>query len=250
MSNNFEFTQTSITLEQLSEIYRNAFISIGELSRMPKLKIEFYPYVGVNSRVRVREDWLIVRISDVLIDAPAEFHQSLANILIRKLFRRRALKNDLQIYNDYLKQSHVHEKSVDNRRTRGRKIITTSKGEFYDLDNIFLFLNNYYFENSLPKPVLTWSAKKTFRILGHHDSTHSTIVISKSLDDKKIPRFVVEYVVYHEMLHIKHPTVQHNGRRYNHTPAFRRDEEKFAYFEEAERWIEQNASALRRRAKR
>ena len=47
------------------------------------------------------------------------------------------------------------------------------------------------------------------------------------------------------MLHIKHPTVHHNGRRYNHTPIFRRDEENFAYFEEAEKWIEQNVRNLK-----
>jgi hypothetical protein len=50
------------------------------------------------------------------------------------------------------------------------------------------------------------------------------------------------------MLHIHHPTVHHNGRRYNHTPAFRRDEEKFAYFEESEKWIERNVRKLKRNA--
>lgn len=240
----------SLQLNQITEIYESVFTLLDESRKVPPISVEFYPYVGVNSRIRVRDGEIIVRISDALVEAPREFHRALAQILIRKLFRRRMLKNDLEIYHAYLKQSDVHEKSLSNRKERGRKIITTSKGEAYDLDNIFTFLNQFYFAGSLPKPVLTWSAKKTFRILGHHDATHSTIVISKSLDDKKIPRYVVEFIVYHEMLHIKHPTVHHNGRRYNHTPIFRRDEEQFAYFEEAEKWIEQNGAALRRKAKR
>jgi predicted metal-dependent hydrolase len=102
----------------------------------------------------------------------------------------------------------------------------------------------------VPKPTLTWSARKTYRILGHHDATHDTIVVSKSLDSPDVPRYVVEYIVFHEMLHIHHPTVHHNGRRYNHTPAFRRDEEKFAYYEEAEKWIERNVRKLKRNAKK
>ena len=106
------------------------------------------------------------------------------------------------------------------------------------------------FRFSVPKPVLTWSARKTYRILGHHDATHKTIVISKSLDSTGVPKYVVESVVFHEMLHIHHPTVHNNGRRYNHTAAFRRDEEKFAYFQEAERWIERNVRKLRKEAKR
>ncbi|MGI8468442.1 MAG: SprT-like domain-containing protein [Pyrinomonadaceae bacterium] len=239
-----------IETEQLAEIYQMAFFSFSAAFEPPKAKVEFYPYVGANSRIRLRDGNLIVRISDVLIDAPLEFHKALAQILIRKLFRRRMLKSDLEIYHGFLKQPRVHEKSIAARRARGRKIVTAAKGEVYDLDNIFVFLNQFYFENSLPKPVLTWSAKKTFRILGHHDSTHETIAVSRSLDDKNIPRFVVEYVVYHEMLHIKHPTIHRNGRRYNHTPAFRRDEKIFAYFEEAENWIEQNAQNLKRKARR
>lgn len=237
-------------MEQIAEIYKNILLSIDSTQKPLRLKVEFYPYVGLSNRIRRRDDMLLVRISDVLHDAPIEFHTALAQILIRKLFRRRIPSKDLQVYREYLKQVQIHDKTIENRRTRGRKVITTSKGETYDLDEIFLFLNQIYFQNALPTPVLTWSAKKTFRILGHHDSTHKTIAISKSLDDRRVPRFVVEYVVFHEMLHIKHPTVYREGRRYNHTPAFRRDEENFAYFEEAERWIEQNVNSLKRQVKK
>lgn len=236
--------------EEITEIYKNTLLSIAPEQKTSGLKIEFYPYVGISNRIRRRDGLFSVRISDVLRDAPIEFHESLAQILIRKLFRRKIPVKDLQIYRDYLKQNSIHEKTIENRRARGRKIITTSKGETYDLDDIFLFLNQIYFQNALSKPVLTWSAKKTFRILGHHDSAHKTVAISKSLDDRRVPRFVVEYVVYHEMLHIKHPTRHHNGRRYNHTPEFRRDEENFAYFDEAERWIEENVNALKRQVKK
>lgn len=236
-------------IEQITEIYKDILLSIDASQNLP-LKVEFYPYVGISNRIRRRDGQLFVRISDLLRDAPLEFHHALAQILIKKLYRRRVPAKDLQIYRDYLRQVHIHEKTLETRRTRGRKVITTSKGDTYDLDEIFLFLNQIYFQNSLPKPVLTWSAKKTFRILGHHDSTHKTIAISKSLDNRRVPRFVVEYVVFHEMLHIKHPTVYQNGRRYNHTPAFRHDEENFAYFEEAESWIEQNVSSMKRQIKR
>lgn len=237
-------------IEQIKKIYENVLFSVDPERKGAGLEIEFYPYVGISNRIRLRDGRLFVRISDALSDAPVEFHAALAQILIRKLYRRRVPAREMQVYRDYLKQVQVHEKTVEMRRRRGRKVITTAKGEAYDLDEIFLFLNQIYFQNSLDKPTLTWSQKKTFRILGHHDSTHRTIAVSRSLDDRRVPRFVVEYVVYHEMLHIKHPTVHHNGRRYNHTPAFRRDEENFAYFEEAESWIEQNVRNLKRRARK
>jgi hypothetical protein len=52
------------------------------------------------------------------------------------------------------------------------------------------------------------------------------------------------------MLHIKHPQVFKNGRRYVHTAAFRKDERDFELYEAAEAWIEENARKLKRFAVR
>ena len=155
-----------------------------------------------------------------------------------------------EAYNDFIKSDDIRERASDHKRARGRKVVTTSKGEVYDLDEIFAALNERYFGGWIRKPVLTWSAQKTYRILGHHDATHDTVAISKSLDSMKVPPFVVEYVVFHEMLHIAHPAKNINGRRYHHTPEFKKDERRFEHYHEAENWIEQNVSKLRRAAKR
>lgn len=236
--------------QQLLEIYQSVLKTIASDEHAFNISVEFYPYVGISNRIRRRDGHLFVRISDVLHDAPLEFHTALAQILIRKLYRRRVPPKSLEIYRDYLKRTEIHEQTIVNRRERGRKIITTARGEFYDLDEIFALLNHVYFQDSLAKPILSWSAQKTFRILGHHDAAHEAIIVSKSLDDRRVPRFVVEYVVYHEMLHIKHPTKILSGRRYNHTPAFRLDEENFAFYEEAEQWIELNAGSMKKEIKK
>lgn len=240
----------NVNSEQIKEIYADLFSSFAKTGISPQVKLEFYPYVGINSRIRLRDKLLHIKISDILFDAPLSFHRALAEILIRKLFRKRVSADVLQVYREYIGQPEIREKSIASRRIRGRKVLNGTQGEIYDLQEIFTLLNQIYFQNTVPNPQLTWSANKTYRILGHHDSTHETIVISKSLDSRKVPRFVVEYVVYHEMLHIKHPTRYQNGRRYNHTPAFRRDEKEFAFYEEAKDWIEKNAANLKKQAKR
>ncbi len=236
-------------IEQLRELYHKTLVSIKNPRQLPSLKIEFYPYVGINNRIRLRDDLIHIKLSDLLRDAPLEFHQALAEILLRKLYRKKIPAEVSQIYNNFVRQTAVREKSIESRKTRGRKILKGTRGDYYDLDEIFNLLNQIYFQHTIPKPTLTWSANNTYRILGHHDSTHETIAISKSLDDIRIPRLVVEYVVYHEMLHIKHPTRFENGRRYSHTPAFRRDERDFAFFVEAEEWIEKNSNALKKKVK-
>ncbi len=238
------------TFERLAEFYRDAFRTYDKSRPAPEVEVCFYPYIGINHTIRVREGKVFVRIAEVCREMPDEAQRALAFILVAKLFRRRVPKRARDVYSSYATNADIREQAAENKRTRGRKVVTTHQGEYFDLSEIFSRLNLKYFQGSLPKPVLTWSARKTYRILGHHDATHQTIVVSRSLDSKDTPKYVVEYIVFHEMLHIHHPTVHHNGRRYNHTPAFRRDEEKFAYFEESEKWIERNVRKLKRNAKK
>ena len=100
------------------------------------------------------------------------------------------------------------------RRQRGRKRISSAHGETYDLEKMFAKLNRGYFGGELTKPTITWSQRRTRRILGHHDRVYDTITISKTLDSLDVPEWFVKYILYHEMLHIKHPARLINGRRY------------------------------------
>jgi hypothetical protein len=214
------------------------------------IRVSFYPYIGINHTIRLRDGEIFVRICEICREMPMVCHKGLAYILVGKLLRRKIPDGANEVYNAYVKSDAIRSQAADSRRERGRKVVTSSKGSVYDLDEIFAELNRKYFGDYIRKPALTWSAKKTYRILGHHDATHDHITISTSLDSPGTPRYVVEYVVFHEMLHIAHPTKHVNGRRYNHTAAFKRDEQRFAYYEEAERWIERNVRRLKKEAKR
>jgi len=230
----------------IRDFYDESFRTMGVTREISEIDVRFYPYVGINHTIRVRDGRVFVRISEICRDMPRIEHRALAFILVAKLLRKKVPVQARQVYSNYIKSTEIREKATENKRERGRKIVSSDKGKVYDLSEIFARLNRDYFRNTLPTPVLTWSARKTYRILGHHDSTHETIVISKSLDSADVPEYVVEHVVFHEMLHIHHPTQHRDGRRYNHTPAFRRDERKFAHYEDAERWIERNVRRLKR----
>ena len=237
-------------LELFKKFYENAFQNLDRNRQIPEIEVRFYPYVGINHTIRVRKGKVFVRLAELSEPAPEEIHKALAFILVGKLLRKKIPPQAVQIYREFVKTQEIQAIAAANKRAKGRKVITSSTGKIYDLEKIFHKLNLVYFKSSVSKPTLTWSARKTYRILGHHDAAHETIVISKSLDNKKVPKYVVEFVVFHEMLHIFHPTTHRNGRRYNHTAQFRRDERKFAYFEEAESWIERNVRNLKRQAKR
>lgn len=237
-------------LKKITNFYEKAFSIFDRGRETPEIKVSLYPYVNINHTIRIRDGKILVRIAEILKDAPMQIQEALAIILVAKLLGKKTPRKARVVYRNYVNSEDVQKRAAANKREKGRKVLTTPKGEYFDLENIFGKLNLIYFNNSIAKPALSWSNRKTYRRLGHHDSTHDAIVISKSLDSEKVPKFVVEYVVYHEMLHIKHPTQHRNGRRYNHTPEFKRDEEEFMYFDEAEEWINKNGGFLRRSAKK
>ncbi len=237
-------------IEQITDLYDEAFRWYAPRKPVPPIQVSFYPYIGINHTIRIRDGEIYVRIGEICRDMPLACHKGLAYILTGKLLRKKIPQGAREVYSAFAKSDAVRERASASKKARGRKVVTTSKGTAYDLDEIFARLNDQYFRGQIPKPVLTWSASRTYRILGHHDAHHDHIAISRSLDSPDVPRYVVEYVVFHEMLHIAHPTKHINGRRYNHTPAFKRDEEKFAYFYEAERWIERNVRKLKKEARR
>ena len=246
MSNNFVPTNTST----IKTFYEEAFRFFDGKRELPEIAVEFYPYIGINQTIRLRQGKIFVRLAELCRDAPMNFQRALAFVLTAKLLRKKVPTAATEVYRTYIKSLDMQAKARENKRAKGRKIVSSAIGETYDLEEIFARVNSTYFQNAIPKPTLTWSARQTYRILGHHDATHETIVISKSLDDKQVPLHVIEFVVFHEMLHIFHPTMNRDGRRYNHTPQFRRDEKKFAHYEQSEQWIEDNARRLKAKSKR
>lgn len=237
-------------LDQIREFYAEAFRKYDAKRSVPNIRVSFYPYIGINHTIRLRNGEIFVRIAELCSDMPMFSQRGLAYILVGKLLRKKIAAGADEMYSAYAKSDFIQKKAAESRRKHGRKVMTTSKGSVYDLDEIFAAVNERYFTNAIPKPALSWSARKTFHILGHHDATHNQITISQSLDSHETPRYVVEYVMFHEMLHIAHPAKHVNGRRYHHTPVFRRDEQKFAHYEKAERWIERNVRRLKKEAKK
>jgi predicted metal-dependent hydrolase len=70
-------------------------------------------------------------------------------------------------------------------------------------------------------------------MLGHWDPAHNAIIISRIFDRPQTPRFLLEYIVYHEMLHLKYPAEYRSQRRCVHTRAFKDEERKFPRYDEA-----------------
>jgi hypothetical protein len=66
------------------------------------------------------------------------------------------------------------------------------------------------------------------------------------LDSPRVPRFVLEWIVFHEILHHVLPVERAGTRRRYHTEAFRAFERGFERYEEARAWEKENLEWLLR----
>lgn len=118
-------------------------------------------------------------------------------------------------------------------------VVQQTAGMTHDLVASFKRVNARYFGGHLSQPKLAWIGQLTGRVFGHYDVVHDRLSISSTLDRPDVPEFVLDHVMHHELLHKKHGTKWHNGRRHGHTPSFRREERAFDGFLEANRFLNQ-----------
>jgi hypothetical protein len=124
-------------------------------------------------------------------------------------------------------------------------LIEQTRGAFHDLSESFDRVNRDYFAGTMPRPRLTWNRSFTGRKFGHYDWILDTVMVTRTLDDSRVPAFVTDFIVYHELLHKKHGITWTNGRGYAHTAEFYREERAFKQYAEAEAMLEKLARSER-----
>lgn len=233
--------QRQLPFEDADQMFQRVFRELKPRTPVPQFEVSFHPYANLDSRIRLENSGrtIRVRMSDQLEQAPPGVQEALAHVLLSKLYRKPVEPERQRVYRSFVNQADVRRRALQVRRQRGRKRFAPPQGGIYDLDALFDELNRRFFQPLLRKPKLGWSERASRRLLGHYDPAHDAIVISRIFDAHDPPRFVLEYVLYHEMLHLKHPVEYRSERRCVHSADFRRDERLFPRYREAVQYLEQ-----------
>jgi predicted metal-dependent hydrolase len=221
----------------LIPIFEHEYRELRPRAPIPSIDIRFRRFTSLNTTIRLREGKLHVRLSDLLEASPESVHHAIAHILLAKLYRKPIEPTHADRYRRYVSSEPVARQAEHIRHTRGRKRISTPLGHQYDLDEVFETLNRRFFHGLLGRPTLTWSAHAARRMLGHYDAAHNTIVVSRVFDRPDTPRCAIEYLLYHEMLHLKHPVRVKAGRRCVHSREFQAEERLFPELEAAKAYL-------------
>jgi hypothetical protein len=223
--------------DRLQELFEQSYLELHPDAPLPELEVEFFRFTGVNNTIRLRRGRLLVRVSDLLQGAPDAVLRALARLLLAKIYRKPIDDASAARYRRYLSSRHMSQKAHRVRQVRGRKRISSALGRVYDLERIFDGLNARFFHGLLGRPRMSWSLRHARRRLGHYDPAHNTIVVSRAFDHPTVPAYVIEYIVYHEMLHLKHPVRSKGARRCVHSAAFQAEEQLFVGLREAKQFL-------------
>lgn len=215
------------------QLFQRIYTRLGCEGRPPRFVVEYHPYVDLTHTIRLREDTAHVRLSDALTHAPLTVLEAAAAILLGRLYRRRPSADLLETYRRFSYARSTRQRLLLLRQRRARRAEHRPTGKHHDLAPLFDRLNRRYFENSLPRPRLGWSRRVWRTQLGCFDPALNQIVLNCQLDESRVPDYVVAYVLYHEMLHVKHPMRFERCRRTSHSSHFRQEEKRFEHYHRA-----------------
>ncbi len=123
------------------------------------------------------------------------------------------------------------------------------RGRVHDLAAVLEALNRRWFGGRVGCAI-TWSTPPRAAVprqsikLGSYSEEARVIRIHPALDQPCVPRFFVEWIVFHEMLHHVHGAAVRDGRRFVHTEAFAADERRFPTYERARAWEKRHIERL------
>lgn len=180
-----------------------------------------------------------VALHEGFLGAPDEVLKALARVALTGNVRAQ----DRRCIRDYV-QSDEFQETAATVETLELPLVAQPKGSFHDLDAVFDRVNAAYFNGAMPRPRLTWNRQMTHNKMAHYDARRDTVMVSVTLDHPDVPDDVLDFVMYHELLHKQFGVRIVNGRRMAHTPEFRAAERRFARYDEAVAFLKSHARRI------
>lgn len=237
-SNRNSAPEERVAIRRAESAFRRAFRELDFDAPVPSIEVRFRQYARMRSKLVIaRSGSIQANLSDLLRDAPADALDSLAVTLLAKFYRKPARDGARERFDEWASRPEIVKRRLEVQRSRGSKQMLPPRGAAHNLEALFDELNDRFFDGALRKPALGWSVHPSRRRMGHYDPAHEAIVVNRALDRPNVPRLAVEFVLYHEMLHVKHPAETRTGRYQVHTEGFRSDERRFPRLEEAKRML-------------
>ena len=180
--------------------------------------------------IKEKESAVFIRLHRMFLNADLDVLEEIGAFINRRKRPRQKIKE------------FIHRNKACIKERKLQALYSKPRGQYYNLYDMFEALNKAYFINSVLSAI-TWGNKCPRRAvrkrrLGSYQRDRDIIRINPVLDSKKVPRYFVEFVVYHEMLHAALAVEPGNARQRVHSLEFKRRERLFKNYALALQWEE------------
>ncbi|XDD51853.1 SprT-like domain-containing protein [Leptospira sp. WS92.C1] len=234
----FETQNETISHAQALKVLENRVLEFRKNYKQKTLekkeiRFKFYPYSNLGSSIRISAGKLEFKIHSLYLKSDPIFLEAVVDLLLYKLLKLPIPEIlESQIYRFYT--NHSHSKSESQKK---RKRIERSESKNETLKLILKKINDLYLQIDISEIDIYWGKGKSRTRLGHYDPSHKMIVINPILSQPSIPEFVLEYIVFHELLHVYFPVKRKNGKNVIHGKEFKILERKYPDYKKANLWL-------------
>ncbi|HIH00666.1 TPA: hypothetical protein HA259_01035 [Thermoplasmata archaeon] len=202
-----------------------------------RLRASYHPYKELKHTWRVREGVLCIKVSDYLKGVPDGVMESLAWHLLCRAHKMQCPSGASRPYRDHIRTRQFWEPRRRLYLSRGKNISFRPAGTSRDLEEVFSYVNSFYFGGRLERPDLAWLRESPKTRMGLYHPPLRILAVNRVLDSDRVPRYVLEFVMYHELLHDTVEYIDGPSRRTVHTKEFRLREREFTRYDEAQKWL-------------
>jgi len=221
------------------------FLAVGRLLGIDPVRVTFAEYRELKHTWSSRNGDVEFKISDYLDGAPEAVQRSLAWYLLSRAHGRKCPDNEERPYLAYVRSRELWNNKRAAYLSRAKNLSFAPRGDVRDLKSVFMYVNSYYFSGRLKDPDLAWIDESPTVRFGFYFEPLNLLAANTVLDSERIPRYVLEFVMYHELLHHVDAANGRTRRRVHHTKEFREQEKVFSHYEDAEQWLRRIVTEVR-----
>ncbi len=172
-----------------------------------------------NANIRLHRNMLKVNLNMQWKDIDSEIRIGLIQHLLAKLFHSKQNTSNIELYHNFIKNIPVLTPKIKSDPA---------------LAASFQNINALFFSNQMERPNLQWGMN-SFRKLASYNFHNDTITISSRFQDTSAQ--VLDYLMYHELLHKHYQFSHRNGRSSFHSREFKQAEQQYPDHDGIEREI-------------
>jgi predicted metal-dependent hydrolase len=185
-----------------------------------------------NANIHFHRNKIKVNLNLQWKDIDDEIKIGLIQFLLLKIFKKKTSTPNINLYNNFVKNIPT---------------LTPKTNIDPELELSFERMNQLFLNEELEKPNLIWG-RKTFRKLAHYNFHDDSITVSETFRDS--PQHIIDYLMYHEMLHKHFKFTNKNGRASYHSKEFKQAEAEYPNQKAVEEEITQIIRSKKRKTKK